>query len=631
MLPYDDNNNTPFSGRLLGRIGGHLPTTGYNPARVVVNPNDPDYLKKLALIGMIEGQHELSAPNLNQPEASASTPTKAHSGPSTDAATGPTPEHPLGRIASPQATLIPDSDLLGSNYLAPVPRSKPAATENAPVLGAGAGVEKNPLGRIAGVPPSIAVEKPQAEQSNDPFAEYKALEAKQAPVLGLMQKARGIHNRPLKLLGEIGAGLATGGEALGESMFPSVAVKIPGSMLNLEARRAGAFERGLAEQKLQEEQERDEIALGKAGADKTPFTYAGPNGEPETGFTDKFGNKYDKSGIANPNLTAFQHGTQGELTDADVSSLNNMNESNWAANFPGQPFPKELLIAPGSSQAVIKSVGDSLKQRYAQQAQTVTAQIEKKFPVLVGEYPPPDPSKYSGGAADPGYQAAQRAWAKQIDRINQAQQMALAQARGAGFELERPIPITDPDTGATLGEWVPGSGDIKPAPGQTRESVLDAIGNGGLAAKLPGATLGRQAAARAAIAGAKNLDQDIPKYVKENPDIIGNLPAIVNSILQNTPLADPVQNRLAGELKSFAAQQGAAHGMRGQGVLEEFLRGLTVVKNQKALTAYIDGISRGLEPIANTGVAGGRNAGVPSSKAGGSTNDPFSKFGGRKD
>jgi hypothetical protein len=41
---------------------GEIPSSGYNPLRVSLDPSDPDYLKKMGMIGAMEGQHELNAP-----------------------------------------------------------------------------------------------------------------------------------------------------------------------------------------------------------------------------------------------------------------------------------------------------------------------------------------------------------------------------------------------------------------------------------------------------------------------------------------------------------------------------------------------------------------------------------------
>lgn len=42
---------------------GQIPSSGYNPVRVSLDPNDPDYLKKMGLIGAVEGHHELNQPD----------------------------------------------------------------------------------------------------------------------------------------------------------------------------------------------------------------------------------------------------------------------------------------------------------------------------------------------------------------------------------------------------------------------------------------------------------------------------------------------------------------------------------------------------------------------------------------
>lgn len=46
---------------------GTIPSSGYGPLRSVLDPNDPDYLKKLGLVGAMEGQHELNDDKMRSP------------------------------------------------------------------------------------------------------------------------------------------------------------------------------------------------------------------------------------------------------------------------------------------------------------------------------------------------------------------------------------------------------------------------------------------------------------------------------------------------------------------------------------------------------------------------------------
>lgn len=161
-------------------ILGQIPTALYNPARVPNNPNDPDYLKKLALIGLHEGEHELKVTNASSPSPAV-----------------------VSQLTSPKS----------SNVALPMDQRPSTA----------------PL-----VPP-IA-----------PKSDLDMAIAERPAVLSLMDKARtiggqhpGILGNIKRTLGEVGAGALTGGEALGESMFPSIAANIPGTFM--------ARERGIGE------------------------------------------------------------------------------------------------------------------------------------------------------------------------------------------------------------------------------------------------------------------------------------------------------------------------------------------------------------------------------------------------
>lgn len=140
-------------------IMGMIPSSGYNPARIALNPSDPDYLKKLGIIGAVEGQHELNAP-------------------------------------------------------------------------------PPPIDTMEGVTESPGPTKPE-----------------QPAIQTLMQKAKMIHSRPLRILGEIGTGALGAGEALGEAIFPTVAERIPGSITETANRKANEFKQGIEQQTLEQKPE----------------------------------------------------------------------------------------------------------------------------------------------------------------------------------------------------------------------------------------------------------------------------------------------------------------------------------------------------------------------------------------
>lgn len=77
MADQDDDKKKQQQDDDAGTVGTNrvpmpkmtIPSSGYNAARVAISPNDPKYLQKMALVGAIEGQHELndSAPDVRGP------------------------------------------------------------------------------------------------------------------------------------------------------------------------------------------------------------------------------------------------------------------------------------------------------------------------------------------------------------------------------------------------------------------------------------------------------------------------------------------------------------------------------------------------------------------------------------
>lgn len=172
------------SQRSLGEI--EMPPSLFNPARVALDPNDPDYLKKMGMVGAAEGAHEVGQGIKDKAQAPP--------------------------MAAP------------------------------------------------GAPPSMPT---------DPFAESRATFAAPTGTERLMQKAEGIKRKPLRVLGEIGAGLATGAEAAGEALFPTIAEQIPGTFAHREMMGTQQFGREMAEQKEREieESKRQTAAIQQERAD----------------------------------------------------------------------------------------------------------------------------------------------------------------------------------------------------------------------------------------------------------------------------------------------------------------------------------------------------------------------------
>lgn len=191
----------------LGQID--MPSSSYNPVRVSIDPNDPDYLKKMGMVGALEGAHEM-----------------ANAQPSTPDYTG--------------GTLTPPEQPTTKDYTKETLASKPG-----------------PMGPIAASDQAPQVQYPT---EGKPLSALDQINALQPATTRLMHQAEGIKSKPLRVLGEIGAGALTGLEGAASGIFPSIAMQIPGSSANIEARKEGLFERGMAEQKqqIEEEKEREE-------------------------------------------------------------------------------------------------------------------------------------------------------------------------------------------------------------------------------------------------------------------------------------------------------------------------------------------------------------------------------------
>ena len=172
---------------------GEIPSTGYNPARVMLDPSDPDYLKKLGLVGAVEGQHELNAPVQN---------------------------------VIPMRPPEPQTDDPSKQSLAqPTPEAAPPSMSGLPTL------------------------------SQHDMAYQQTMDKKPA-IQNLWDKTDNIQSKPARILGKIGVGVLGGAEALGESMFPTVASKIPGSVTNVAEQKEQAFTRNQQEQAAELDKEK---------------------------------------------------------------------------------------------------------------------------------------------------------------------------------------------------------------------------------------------------------------------------------------------------------------------------------------------------------------------------------------
>lgn len=109
---------------------------------------------------------------------------------------------------------------------------------------------------------------------------------------------------------------------------------------------------------------------------------------------------------------------------------------------------------------------------------------------------------------------------------------------------------------------------------------------------------GRQESAGAAIEAGNNLI----KFVNENKDSLGNVDNYWKALLQGTPVSDPTVAHFIGQVQSWAALQGAAHGMRSGTIMKEFEDRIGKgPKNPEAVIAAIQGVNEGLSSVANAG------------------------------
>ena len=107
--------------------------------------------------------------------------------------------------------------------------------------------------------------------------------------------------------------------------------------------------------------------------------------------------------------------------------------------------------------------------------------------------------------------------------------------------------------------------------------------------KPTGQTESRDAQAEVVNRAADNLISDIQK----NKSKLGNMEAIVNSAILNTPWADPETAELRAEIASFAALNPAMHGFRGAQALAQFEKIIGgIPNNPDAMIAALRGIQK---------------------------------------
>lgn len=127
-----------------------------------------------------------------------------------------------------------------------------------------------------------------------------------------------------------------------------------------------------------------------------------------------------------------------------------------------------------------------------------------------------------------------------------------------------------------------------------------------------GAAGGRITQAGAVTRAADNLIADI----KANRAKLGNMKAIVQSAILDTPWADPETAQLRAEIASFAALNPAMHGFRGTDALREFEKLIGgIPNNPDAMIAAIEGIKKTAGAVeGKPGAAAGPPAAQPGMK-----------------
>lgn len=333
-----------------------MPPSGLGAVRSSLNPNDPDYLRKMGLIGAIEGAHELKA------------------------------------LASPTPTEPPVSGELTPP--GPAPITRPGVQELGP------------------------------STQPDFMAPYRATLAEHPAVYSLMDRARRVGGEHPGILGhikrglaELGAGAAIGGEALGESAFPGVAARIPGTFNYIGAQRAAAFGRGLAEEKEAEEsdirrmmaQTQQERAETGAKSEASQEVYR--NWQMEHG-NDLFALNQDKENF-NEQMGKGKLDLAGKSLDVQVGRLKELYDSLAEKTSNDQARNALMGQMVGIRQQAVDLIGQAQqlqaagKTLQAQEAYSKANTVWNEITAMFGFGPLPGLEEAMGRATAPGQQATQ--------------------------------------------------------------------------------------------------------------------------------------------------------------------------------------------------------------------------------
>ena len=239
---------------------GEIPSSGYNPVRVALDPNDPQFLKKLGMVGAMEGQHELNS-NANE---NATPPMQA-------AENAPTMGTP-----APKAPQQNDVMARSPEQMAGTPSSMPSPNITL-------GATYPPGASIGSATGEIANVKPQRS-----------------------------------LLGKIGHGLEVAGNVAGDIFAPSTMALIPGTQLGKERQANVQFQHGIEKERLQEEMDYRTI-MGQVAAERAQTGAAaektGEKAEATRETAEKFNEDYKTQ------LLDFDKGKQAFTEAIDTGKL----------------------------------------------------------------------------------------------------------------------------------------------------------------------------------------------------------------------------------------------------------------------------------------------------------------------
>lgn len=376
---------------------GEIPSAGYNPARVALDPNDPDYLKKLGMVGAIEGHHELNASN-TQPDGEA---------PETAPQMGPS-----------QAQLQTASPSMK-------PNAKPAPAEMAPP-------------DVQGAAPAMPVSSP---------AQPAAPNMMQRPAISKLWDKASAAGGVKGVLGKIGTGILGGAEAVGEGLFPGIAVNIPGSFTNTQRNNAINFERQLEAEK---EADIEQRTRSEQEYQQTMGRVAGQNADTRAQHELTYGEHQKWTQQHGDEMLAMEKG----LNDAKVAFMAGKLDQGWQAlDQSMQKIDNQWTEAEqkyGTEQAKVLMQAQLIPIR-KQMADAMSASVQQRGA--------------EAGVAAQQKMATLRAQHPWLDMLGMSDIPAAQAGTNAAVPQQAPIPPnTPPPPRGNTGGTAPKVGDIKKFP-----------------------------------------------------------------------------------------------------------------------------------------------------------------------